>query len=160
VENLGWTFNLGSWQGDGEGGAGEWRGRRVEALASGGAASGSRVEGMPDPLEGAASGGTASEALASGSRVEGWRIHWRGRRVEGTARRWRGARGSTGGDRRRMRGEGSSQGEQAPAKGNTGGANSKSPSLVTFSYLLVTKGLKFRRRHLVTLFASLVTKSN
>jgi hypothetical protein len=27
--------------------------------------------------------GTASEALASGSRVEGWRIHWRGRRGAG-----------------------------------------------------------------------------
>lgn len=120
MENLGWTFNLGSWQGDGE-----WRRWRVR-----------RWRVAREWRDGGSTGGDGE---------------WRGRR---------GARGSTGGDRRILRGEGSSQGEQAPAKGNTGGANSKSPSLVTFSYLLVTKGLKFRRRHLVTLFASLVTKSN
>lgn len=133
------------------GGAGEWRGRRVEALASEALRVAREWRGWRIHWRGRRVEGTASEALASGSRVEGWQIHWRGRR---------GAGGSTGGDQRILRGVGSSQGEQAPAKGNTGGANNKSPSLVTFSYLLVTKGLKFRRRHLVTLFASLVTKSN
>jgi hypothetical protein len=142
------------------GGDGEWRRWRVEALASEALRVAREWRGWRIHWRGRRVEGTASEALASGSRVEGWRIHWRGRRVEGTVRRWRGAGGSTGGDQRILRGEWSSQGEQAPAKGNAGGANSKSPSLVTFSYLLVTKGLKFRRRHLVTLFASLVTKSN
>lgn len=143
------------------------RGWRVEALASGGDDEWRRwrVRRCEWLASGGDAGSTGGGGEWRGRRVRRWRVarEWRDGGSTGGDGEWRGrrgARGSTGGDRRILRGEGSSQGEQAPAKGNTGGANSKSPSLVTFSYLLVTKGLKFRRRHLVTLFASLVTKSN